>query len=684
MKTSEDPLDWKGKKPNWVTGQPYSEKRNEWAAKWSTFPLYSEKAKLVELSNAFKSADVTILTSGTGSGKTVLAVPLMLKMINSPTGSVLATMPKRATVLTAAKTGAMTLDVQMGEEVGYRFRSSNEGDRTVSARRGGKGRLMYATDGYVLAQSRSDPMLLDYDAIIIDEAHERGVPSDMLILAVLRAQQARKKNGEDKLRFVIMSATIDPEMFEKYFAQFGVTTKTIHISGEPLYPVERQYVRRKPKNVVTEGIQVAQKLIEKNARNSGKILFFVPTTRDALSGCDLFRIQCKKPAKNGCEKTPCAPLYGKQSQDQQMEVLSNEGLEGDGPLIVATNVAESSLTIKDIRHVIDSGLQLNSTWLSLSHGTRLSIDMASQAQISQRVGRTGRTGPGTAYLMYTKAQHDALPKFPPPAIAITDITDAFLSEMIVDRKTVKETSDELMQLLTPPTPDQLKGTIVFLRHYRFIDPASDTVSKWGRMCTLCMRLTQLDIWNALLVARAGPDLTRDALLLCSVLEFVQQGSNLWHSGDSLRAATGPPGWMVKEYESSVSGDHEALLRILKERVMEEGNFAGLARGTWEKIRRRAKELTRDKIVNKCIDLFTSATAPQRTKTIQSVILDARSFHRVNPKGKPMHIVAPSKKKMQMVSWFGGNKARLRRRHFVYETLVINSANSTRLSILTWE
>lgn len=679
MPRGDDPLDWAGRKANWITGEKYTENRNEWARTWSKFPLYSDKPRLLALVKAFKTSDVTILTSGTGSGKTVLAIPLMLRVIGTPTATVVATMPKRAAVLAAARKGATTLDVQMGKEIGYRYRSSEKAESAQSARTGGTGRLIYATDGFVLAQSRSDPTLSDYDAVIIDEAHERGVPSDMLILAVLRAQQARDKK-KDPLRLVIMSATIDPVMFEQYFARFGVTTSTVHVSGESLYPVERRYLASKPADPIERGLALARDLIEKNARNSGKILLFVPTTRDAVHGCDLFRIACRKAA---CNQTPCASLYGKQSSDQQMDALSKDGVEGDGPLIVATNVAESSLTINDIKHVIDTGLQLSSSWMPLAHGTKLAIGMASQAQISQRVGRTGRTGPGTAHLMYTRAQHDALLQYPPPSIATSDITDSLLSEMIAGRKDLKGATEELQQLLTPPSADQFRGAEAMLRHCGLV-AASGAPTWFGRACYRCMRNTRLDLWNALLVVRAGPDpdLLREALQLCSVLEMVQQGASLWTriGEEEVSGRGGPSLSLVRQY-SRHSGDHEALVRVLQDRAME-GNFEGLAKGVWKKIVSRANELTSSRALEKCMQLFSenfvTAAATGRSKaTIGSVVLEARSLHTFDSRGRLPHVRVPSQRRPQVQTWFGGKAT-----SGCYEMLVMTNMNTARLSLIT--
>jgi superfamily II DNA/RNA helicase len=493
----DDPLDAAGALgANPLTGRPYSEARMKWAGKWSTFPLYADKPKLRSLVASIRDNQVTIVISGTGSGKTVLAVPLVLRHVlandtlipptrassvaAAETGNVPApplrprhrsrrvavTIPKRILVQAAAATGAMTLDVEVGQEVGYQHRGSLPA--FFSAERT---RLVYATDGTLLAQARKDPMLSDYAAVVIDEAHERPVPTDMLLLALRGALVARPD-----LRLLVMSATMDPKPFVDYFS--ALKTHVVEISGAANYPIE---VRHEPPSSPTAlAIDPLKAGLEAVGRIEAAIpppaplgiLMFVPTTKDATTGCR--KLLPKGGVIGGLAPLSCAPLYGKMTDEAKDAVLGAQARKERPPrmLFVATNVAESSLTVDGITHVVDTGMQLTNRWDSAVHGSVIDRGMASRAQITQRIGRTGRTAPGVAVLLYPKSTFDALPLYPPPAILTVDITEPALSALArrpsgptAPPLTLAGVFAELGTLITPPTKDQFDGAASFLEFY---------------------------------------------------------------------------------------------------------------------------------------------------------------------------------------------------------------------------
>ena len=551
---ADDPLDAAGRGPNMLTGAPtYTAAREAWAAKWSKFPVYAMKDKLREMVASIERNQVTVVVSGTGSGKTVLAVPLVLRHVlraggasrkssaSLGAGMVAVTLPKRAPVVAAAGTGAMTLDVALGREVGYQHRGS-----PPEAFSRGVTRLVYATDGTLLAQARKDPMLREYAAVVVDEAHERPVPTDLLLLALRGVLAARPE-----FRLLVMSATIDPALFRDYFSKGAadadgasdskggrgsrLTVGVVEVAGAPMHPIERRFdppPRQSPQKQATEtspetvhdvhdpapppvipkdylarGLAAACQVLTdpqqkaraskaskapKAAKAAGVILF-VPTTRDAATGCRAFEKACQ--AAKGASS--CASLYGKMSKEAQADALAPpQEAEGKvakrGRLFVATNVAESSLTIDGITHVVDTGLQLSSAWDPRAHGTRLSKGMASQAQITQRIGRAGRTGPGAAVLLYTEAQLAAQPAFPPPAILGVDLEEHTLASLAGGRRPVESRTSgrrseadsskttqtalktqtalegvhsQFAELLTPPTRAQVVCATAALHFY---------------------------------------------------------------------------------------------------------------------------------------------------------------------------------------------------------------------------
>lgn len=737
-----DPLDSQGKYINWMNGQPYSNERGLWASKWSTFPLYSNQDKLLELVSAFENADVTILVSGTGSGKTVLAIPLMLKTILSSTASnsasVVATMPKRATVISAAYTGSRTLDVPLGTQVGYRYRDSDKEHANNSQSYQNRPNLLYATDGYVLAQSRRDPNLSDFDAVIIDEAHERGVPSDMLMLAVIYAQKSRRHQRTNpipshhtrRLRLVVMSATIDPIPLQEYFfRQLGKQSviRTVHVSGGSFYPVEMKFLPKPSLNPVQEAFDTAVNLINHEGCSSGKVLVFVPTTKDASGGCDTFRLTCQRsksssiPLSNmaqqnmkqnekriACAKAECATLYGKQTKEQQLSALdaSNSSNVSDkhGFVIVATNVAESSLTITNVRHVVDSGLQIVNRWLPTSHASKLGMELASRAQISQRIGRTGRTGPGIAHLMYTQEQFNAQPDYPLPSILSTDLTDHIFGILCSTPgiRTFQEASNVLMQLLTPPTQDQIKGAEQVLLKSGLIDD-NYRLTILGRRCYALSLMTRMDVWNALIVAHASItgniDLVQESLDLVAILETVSQGIDLWWD-PQLREPTSVPNMaLIKMYGGDRRSDHISLIQVYRKiafpafsnyelDIVDRGRSKKdtsnyLMQGAWTSIVKRSRELGRGKIIKRCIKLFkNSSILPGDIKSynLSHAIKKARIYHKIE-NGKSDKVQMNGKQqKISYDTWFVDPKYTLSNCH--YEFMVFGMDGSARINIIT--
>ena len=539
----DDPLDADGVRPNPLTGQPYSAARATWARTWRKFPLYADKPKLRALQASLAGNQVTVVVSGTGSGKTVLAVPIALMYAMRATSTttsrplkVAVTIPKRVLVQEAAKTGALTLDVQLGQEVGYQHRGSPSSAFSAS-----RTRLVYATDGTLLAQVRKDPMLSEYAAVVVDEAHERPVPTDLLLLALRAALRARPE-----LRLVVMSATIDPKPFLEYYRAAGVSADAIEVSGVANHPIEVRHQPPTPasptpgEDALASGLAAVRRIATEQPTGPLSVLLFVPVTRDATTGCRLFGVR-PKPRRaaarggggggcdSGCDSDSdsesfleplereggggrnnnnkrrhppggprgqpqqqaspaaapapppigdCAALFGKMSDEDKEAVLGDEAVRNrpERMLFIATNVAESSLTIRPgVTHVVDTGLQLVSRWDAAAHGTVIEKAMATRAQITQRVGRTGRVAPGVAVLLYSKERLEAQPAFPPPAILQVDLTEHALAALARPGPTTGQTLGqvfaELASMLTPPTVEQMQGAARFMQFYGLVSDA---------------------------------------------------------------------------------------------------------------------------------------------------------------------------------------------------------------------
>jgi HrpA-like RNA helicase len=712
---NDDPLDAAGKRfPAFLTGKPaYSADRTAWAAVWSRFPMYADKAKLRALMASLRENNMTIVISGTGSGKTVICPPLALYQLGGQRVAV--TIPKRVTALGAASTAARTLDATLGREVGYRYRGAPAGsfDRERT-------RLVYATDGTLLAQARHDPLFRDYGAVIVDEAHERSVSTDMLLLALKRCMVARPE-----FRVVVMSATIDPKVFSSYFSpgKLGL----VEVAGGTMYPVRRVFASTDstPDTYLADGIKVAIASIfnsttaatsaakkQQTATSAAKrknALFFVATTREAAQGCKAFRASCK----TDCAAVDCTGLYSKQSADTQAAALAPVERPFDRKLMFATNVAESSLTFNELTAVVDGGFELTSTWDAMSHGVRIEKARATRAQIMQRIGRVGRTEPGVAHLLYTQATFDALPAYPKPSILVIDLTEHMLAAIIA-RGGLAPALADFAALITPPTAAQIASAISLLHFYRLIKVTPTqvpygkpeevatmglhgTVTRHGMLIERTMERLKMSLWNALLVvAGVVYKCPEDAGALASMFEATGGELSSLFLEDPARGKVD----LRRVFPSAADkqSDHRSLLNVYRDVFMPligtatSGlnktaaraalTKAGLNYGPWravhDRIRSDARTIERIAVhpdVLKECPLYRLRVAG--AKTLDRAILAARMYHNVRngtTTVSPQLVRCPAEPDFAAMPPSGAN--------MVYEQL-LESGGRKRFLTITW-
>ena len=372
-----DPL---GKYKNPLTGESYTDRYRELGKVWSKLPAYENPKKII---NDIRDNSVILVVSGTGSGKTVLFPKYVLHALNYK-GKIAVTLPKQMIAKSAAEFSADTLDVKIGEEVGYQYRGS---PKEASS---SKTKLLYCTDGTLVARLLSDPKLLEFDAVLIDEAHERKINIDFLLYLL---RNVLKKRPEFKL--IIMSATINKDIFYDYYKDYGFIS--LEIGTKTNYPIKSIFLDKELNISKNEYIEEGFRLIKELLKNEDKggILFFVTSINETKDICD----KLKSEDKTFRDSNICVPVYSGMSSDQQKLATDKEYYRGfvrDGrKIIIATNVAESSLTIEGISFVIDSGLELNAYYDPINRINVLEKTMITNAQAKQRMGRTGRTGPGT-------------------------------------------------------------------------------------------------------------------------------------------------------------------------------------------------------------------------------------------------------------------------------------------------
>jgi len=476
----DDPLDYQGLDNNFLTGEPYSEEYKSLANTWSQFPLYKNKEQLQNFFNSIVNNQITLVVSGTGSGKTVIVPKLLLKyfMVSNKdkitseeeskrhNSKIVVTNPKILTTISNAEFGAKTLDVNLGSQVGYKFRGSP--DNAISP----ETKLLYATDGILLAQIYGgDVLLSEYQGIIIDEAHERKIPIDLLLYFFKHVVRNRPE-----FKVIIMSATIDVEVFRKFYEDDGISFGLVEVSGESNYPIESIYLKPNDKidsyNYLYVGVGVILKLLDEG--KEGDIIMFVPVQRDLEAGCSLLKKLCPQRVKMGevCNSYYCAELSSQTNDENRDLAVSEDKYKSldtnyKRKIIFATNVAESSITFKGIIYVIDSGLEFAGYFDFNRYANVMKSQYTTQSQIMQRMGRAGRTQPGICYHLYTKETFDKFDKFPKPDIATANLNSEFISFM-KNQKFLSDTIKLCSDLITPLSIVQLVSCIKYSHFYNII------------------------------------------------------------------------------------------------------------------------------------------------------------------------------------------------------------------------
>ncbi|MEV4151687.1 ATP-dependent RNA helicase HrpA [Nocardia salmonicida] len=372
-------------------------------------------ARRDDIAAAIAAHQVVIVAGETGSGKTTQIPKICLELGRGIRGTIGHTQPRRLAARTVAERIAEELRTELGDVVGYTVRFTDQAsDRTL---------VKLMTDGILLAEIQRDRMLRRYDTIIIDEAHERSLNIDFL-LGYLKQLLPQRPD----LKVIITSATIDPELFARHFADAqGTPAPIVEVSGRS-YPVELRYrplslelpgtdededtrvVDRDPTDAIADGV------VELFAEGDGDVLVFLSGEREIRDTADALR-DLKLP------RTEIVPLYARLSAAEQHKVFApHTGRR----VVLATNVAETSLTVPGIRYVIDPGTARISRYSMRTKVQRLPIEEVSQASARQRSGRCGRVADGICIRLYSEDDFEARPAFTEPEILRTNLAAVIL------------------------------------------------------------------------------------------------------------------------------------------------------------------------------------------------------------------------------------------------------------------
>ncbi len=366
-------------------------------------------ARRDDIGEAIRNHPVVIVCGETGSGKTTQLPKIALSLGRGTHGKTIAhTQPRRIAAVSVAKRIAQELGTTCGEgelsAVGYQVRFNDR------SRPGVPVKLM--TDGILLAQTQNDPLLLAYDTVIVDEAHERSLNIDFL-LGYLKNLLPKRPD----LRVIITSATINAERFAKHFGSESMPAPVIEVSGR-MYPVELRWRPAQSTDAdlieqVVDGVEECER--DWNGQGPGDILVFLPGEREIRAVADELRARPSHSllAKSGKMAIDVLPLYARLSQSDQERVFRTSGKRR---VVLATNVAETSLTVPNIRYVVDSGLARVKRYRYRAKVEQLQIEPIAQAQANQRMGRCGRIAQGVCIRLYDEADFLRRPAFADPEI----------------------------------------------------------------------------------------------------------------------------------------------------------------------------------------------------------------------------------------------------------------------------
>nr|WP_279343643.1 ATP-dependent RNA helicase HrpA [Variovorax terrae] len=418
---------------------------------------------------AMAAHQVIIVCGETGSGKTTQLPKIALAMgrgkLNAAPGRgrlIGHTQPRRIAASSVAKRIAEELKTPLGEVVGYKVRFQDRLSRDASVK------LM--TDGILLAETQTDPLLKAYDTIIIDEAHERSLNIDFL-LGYLREILPRRPD----LKVVVTSATIDADRFAQHFASTKGPAPIIYVSGR-MFPVEQRWrpFEESRDYGLDEAIADAVDELWSDPRQGGDILVFLPGEREIREAADHLRKHLShQPVLRSAE---VLPLFARLSQAEQDRIFdSHSGRR----IVLATNVAETSLTVPGIRYVIDAGTARVKRYSFRSKVEQLLVEPVSQAAANQRAGRCGRVANGICIRLYDEKDFAGRPRFTDP-----EILRSSLAGVILRMKSLHLGDVEQFPFIEPPQRRAIADGYQLLNELGAVDDANELTSIGAELAKL--------------------------------------------------------------------------------------------------------------------------------------------------------------------------------------------------------
>lgn len=446
-----------------ITKRPLSKEALKILGKRKKLPCYKKKQEFLEL---VEKNRVTVLVGETGSGKTTQ----MPQFLAEKYKKIAVTQPRRVAAMSVAQRVADEMDVELGAECGYLIRFEDKTSEQT--------KVKYMTDGMLLRECMTDRNLMEYDVIVLDEAHERTLSTDILFGLIKELMRRRSD-----IKIVVMSATLEADKFQKYFSEDNSESSDKAESGEDaplgmdqisyrngvplmsvsgrMFPVEIVHTNASTKDYVSAAVTKACEIHSKGL--AGDILIFL-TGEEEIERCcaaiEDYLANCEE-QEHGPPKV--LPLYSSLPPQQQRQVFQEH--HGQRKIVVATNIAETSITIDGVVFVIDCGLVKQKNYNPRTHMECLLVQPISKAAATQRSGRAGRTRPGTCYRLYTKtAFDDQLHARTQPEILRTNLTSALLTLFTLGVEDVVH-----FDWMDPPSPENMMRALELLLTLKAVD-----------------------------------------------------------------------------------------------------------------------------------------------------------------------------------------------------------------------
>ena len=449
-----------------------------------------------ELLAAIRDHQVVVVAGETGSGKSTQLPKMCLELGLGAEGWIGHTQPRRIAARSIAERVSEELNDELGGLVGYKVRFTDQVSEKTA--------IKVMTDGILLAEMQHDRKLSKYSVIIIDEAHERSLNIDFL-LGYLKQLLPKRPD----LKVIVTSATIDTERFATHFSDAdGEPAPIISVSGRT-YPVEIRY--RPPEDPdtgesLTQSEAIVEALYELENEAAGDVLVFGAGERDIREAADAL-------SEARFRDTEILPLYGRLSAAEQHRVFERKRSGIRRRIVIATNVAETSLTVPGIRYVVDPGTARVSRYSNRTKVQRLPIEDISQASANQRSGRCGRVAAGIAIRLFSEEDFNARPEFTEPEITRTN-----LASVILQMASLGLGDMERFPFVEPPELRNIRDGVALLEELDAVHPGREGTKKW--LTSIGRELSRLPVdprFGRMVIEGADTGSLREVMIITSAL-----------------------------------------------------------------------------------------------------------------------------------------------------------------------